>query len=172
MGSLGFWPCIAWSRHAIRMFRVRNLGLISVMRNQIGSYNELNCWVAPSPIYLSRVVLDLTEGDIMLLCSRPCSFAYQIGKALMVWVTLNDPLFKQSLHPSMHTSGCHTTLISALEPYFLQCIFGEKNGSKVELGALRGFVPPTHFQKQVGRGNWLGLNRVPLSSATSQLMSF
>ena len=36
MGSLGSWPRIAWSRHA-RMFRDRNLGLISVLRNQIGS---------------------------------------------------------------------------------------------------------------------------------------
>ena len=116
MDSLGYWPHIAWSRHAIRMFRDRNLGLISVLRNKIGSYTELNCWVAPSPMHLSRVVLDLAEGDILLLCSRPCSFAYQIGKALMVWVTLNDRLFKQPLHPSMHTSGCHTTLISALEP--------------------------------------------------------
>ena len=42
MGSLGSWPRIAWSRHAIRMFRDRNLGLISVLRNQIGSYTELN----------------------------------------------------------------------------------------------------------------------------------
>ena len=63
---------------------VRNLGFISVLRNQIGSYTKLNCWVAPSPMHLSRVVLDLAEGDILLLCSRPCSFAYQIGKALMV----------------------------------------------------------------------------------------
>ena len=116
MGSLGSWPRIAWSRHAIRMFRDRNLGLISVLRNQIGSYTELNCSVAPLPMHLICVVLDLAEGDILLLCSRPCSFAYQIGKALMVWVTLNDRLFKQPLHPSMHTSGCHTTLISALEP--------------------------------------------------------
>ena len=123
MGSLGSWPRIAWSRHAIRMLRDRNLGLISVLRDQIGSYNELNCWVAPSPMHLSRVVLDLAEGDILLLCSRPCSFAYQISKALMVWVTLNDRLFKQLLHPSMHTSGCHTTLISELKPKFLQLLF-------------------------------------------------
>ena len=41
----------------------------------------------------------------------------------MVWVTLNDRLFKQLLHPSMHTSGCHTTLISELKPKFLQLLF-------------------------------------------------
>ena len=51
------------------MFRDRILGLISVLRDQIGSYNELNCWVAPSPMHLSRVVLDLAEGDMLLLCS-------------------------------------------------------------------------------------------------------
>ena len=66
------------------MIRDRNLGLISVSRNKIGSYAELNCWVAPSPMHMSRIVLDLAEGDILLLCSRLCSFAYQIGEALMV----------------------------------------------------------------------------------------
>ena len=49
MDSLGYWPRIAWSRHAIRMFRDRNLGLISVLRDQIGSYNELNCPFADAP---------------------------------------------------------------------------------------------------------------------------
>ena len=60
MDSLGYWPRIAWSRHAIRMFRDRNLGLISVLRNKIGSYIELNCcrctwvvlfWISPREIY-------------------------------------------------------------------------------------------------------------------------
>ena len=41
------------------------MGLIFVLRNQNGSYTELNCWVAPLPMHLSRFVLDLAKGDIV-----------------------------------------------------------------------------------------------------------
>ena len=40
-----------------------------------------------------------------LLSSRPCSFPYQIGKALMVWVTLHDRLFKQPINALWNKSN-------------------------------------------------------------------
>ena len=38
----------------------------------------------------------------------------------------------------------------------LQWIFFSRSASELKIPLLKGFVPPTHFQKQVGWWNWLG----------------
>ena len=47
---------------------------------------------------------------------------------------------------------------------WFNAIFSQNLASKfpqVKLDRFYGFVPPTHFQEQVGWGSWLGVDRVP-----------
>ena len=44
---------------------------------------------------------------------------------------------------------------NSVELFHVEFFLTENQTSKVEISLFKGFVPPTHFQKQVGWGTWL-----------------